>query len=133
MEKLELKHIAPYLPYGLNGFLIEHKTNCFIIGASEDYVYTDAFFDEVYYTEIKPVLRPLNELIDYFQILWNKKDEEVIKFMDLDFLERFNELDIDHIKYSEVNYLPVGLYNLLLKHHFDLFRLINKGLALKKD
>ena len=71
----------------------------------------------------------MSELDSYFRKLWDEKDEEVRKFMDLDFLERFNELDIDHIQHSQVDYLPVGLYNLLLKHHFDIFDLFEKGLA----
>ncbi len=59
MEKLELKHIAPYLPYSLQGLLTELNDDCFIVGASEDYVFTDSFYDELDYSEIKPTLRPI--------------------------------------------------------------------------
>ena len=133
MEKLELKHIAPYLPYGLNGYLNKQKDDCFIIGATEDFIYTDSSFDDLYYTEIKPILRPLDEIEDYFKKFWNKKDNQVREFLDSDFLYSFDCLEVEMIHSTNTNYLPVGLYNLLLKHHFDVFGLIDKGLAIDKN
>lgn len=130
MNKLELKNLAPYLPYGLTGWIIEKNNDCFIVGASEDYVITDSFFDELDYTEIKPILRPFHDIEDYFKELWSKKDKEVREFLDADFLHSFDYLEVEYIHRTNINYLPVGLYNLLLKHHFDVFDLIPKDLAI---
>lgn len=118
MSKIDLKYIAPYMPYGV------------MVGDGRTpFDLTENNFSNVYLYITTIYLRPMSELQSYFKILWDKKDEEVRKFMDLDFLERFNELDIDHIEYSQVDYLPVGLYNLLLKHQFDVFNLFEKGFA----
>lgn len=115
MEKLELKHVACYLPYGLTGLLNENNDDCFIIGASEDYIYTDSSFDELYYTDIKPILRPIKDLyipetdcgikiVHYFNFKTNAK------------------LDCRNF--------PYHVMEQLFKHHFDIFGLIEKGLAI---
>jgi hypothetical protein len=124
MEKLELKHIAPYLPYGLNGFLIEQKTDCFIIGASEDYVYTDAFFDEVYYTDIKPILRPLSDIKNFEDIM-----DEFSEYSWEVFENHFFVLGRTLNCFDSITYT---IAELCFKHHIDLFGLIDKGFALKK-
>jgi hypothetical protein len=118
MSNFKLQELAPYLPYKVN-----------VSDGRTPFELTEHNFTNVYRYITKIHLRPMSELDSYFKILWDKKDEEVRKFMDLDFLERFNELDIDHIQYSQVDYLPVGLYNLLLKHHFDIFRLHKLGVV----
>jgi len=122
MEKLELKHISPYLPYGINAILLEQlngsnrfqQTDCFVIGASEDYIYTDSFFDEVYYHEIKPILRPIEELYD-------SSTDFGIKIVHY-FNFRTN------VKLDCKNF-PYHVMEQLFKNHFDVFGLIDKGLA----
>ena len=72
MEKLELKHIAPYLPYGLK---IKHESidedateicnleslslDCITFDNGCDYYFEDSDYDNPI---IKPLLRPLSDL-----------------------------------------------------------------------
>jgi len=114
MEKLELKHIAPYLPYSLQGLLIEKNDDCFIVGASEDYVFTDSFYDELDYSEIKPTLRPIEDL-------HNEETDCGIKI-----IQYFNFRTNSKIDYTN---FPYKVMEELFRNHFDVFGLITKGLA----
>jgi hypothetical protein len=142
MNKLELKHLAPYLPYGLKYCRVlkspvtlneEIKIMGEVSTKGNIHNINNNILGD--YTNMKylPILRPLHEIEDYFKELWDKKDEEVREFLDSDFLHSFDYLEIEYIHRTNVNYLPVGLYNLLLKHHFDVFALIEKGLAIDFD
>ena len=114
MEKLELKHIAPYLPYSLQGLLIEKNDDCFIVGASEDYVFTDSFYDELDYSEIKPTFRPIEDL-------YNENTDCGIKIV-----QYFNFRTNSKIDYTN---FPYKVMEELFRNHFDVFGLIPKGLA----
>lgn len=115
MEKLKLKHLAPYLPYNLTCLLTEFNDDCFVIGASEDYVYTDSSFDELYYTEIKPILRPIEDL-------YSSKTDFGIKIVQYYNFKTNVQLDCRNF--------PYHVMEKLLKNHFDVFGLIDKGLAI---
>lgn len=142
MEKLELKHLAPYLPYNLTCLLTEFNDDCFVIGASEDYVYTDSSFDELYYTEIKPILRPLSDLtreieIDGCKFIPNNLLNERFRHSSKDLTPyqyaHYNlELEVQTENYSQTLDLYDGylIVNQLFEWHFDIFSLIDKGLAI---
>lgn len=132
MGKIELKHVAPYLPYGLKGMVLYEDDNTEICTLGiKSFVGNICDINEFINGEylVKPILRPLSNLETYFKELWYKKDKEVREFLDSDFLILF-EIDIETIQVTNNNYLPVGLYNLLLKHHFDVFGLIEKNSAI---
>ena len=100
--KLELKHIAPYLPYGvhlMNSYGNWHNTTLHkSIGVYE-------------MLEMKPILRPMSDLVN------NEFEEDLGKW-----IGEYQELHVDDIDY--------GIIKNYFKHHFDVFGLIEKGLAI---
>ena len=111
MEKLELKHLAPYFPYSLKG-------KC-IYDDSDEIEYLQGIdisksrpisttHDDWYFNEWKRILRPLSDLT---------KDEYICLFIG-------NLLDykIDELSYK--------VFVKLLELHFDVFHLIPQGLAI---
>jgi hypothetical protein len=109
--KLELKDLAPYLPYG-----VQYKDNKNIVKIlkSLDAVILMADFghgDAQEFKELKPILRPLSDL-------QNEEYENKI----------FNrEYIIDKEADSELGYYE---WCYLFKNHFDVFGIIEKGLAI---
>ena len=125
--KLELKHLAPYLPYGLkmkhsNGNIFEldglgnlkdglglcelHKTKS-----------NKTLFRQV--KMVKPILRPLSDLFK------ENKDCLNIPYTELIRPECYRWIlvnDLDEIKLMTLD--------TLLMYHFDVFGLIEKGLAI---
>ena len=122
--ELELKHLAPYLPYklfiwyeigdrenvqelSLDGLTTEEV--CILVGENGEREWVN-------YDDIKPILRPLSDLTkeieplrkNYFTytsegFMFKGKNECYTRLSDLDFL---------------------------FKNHFDVFGLIEKGLAI---
>ncbi len=134
--KLELKHLTPYSPYKL---MLQNRAfpNIPIVFSGGYYKnskeYIMSYGDDIhgikcvstYVNEgaIKPILRPLSGLTKY---LGNTKN-----------FESWQDEWVDHIwdfqnKLQEANALacPYDLTQKLLENHFDLFGLIDKGLAI---
>ena len=153
--KLELKHLAPYLPYGLkikveNGIdngVFELQPVMLTIQDHEGINKFDKWFVQY---ESKPLLRPLSDLtkeIEYngerfipiekilsLTIYGNKDtsytwDSEILKIWDLNAgdltLMEFDPQNIDALEYFIVQ--------MLFEWHFDVFGLINQGLAIRKE
>ena len=121
--ELTIKHLAPYLPYE-----VRCKFNLLII----DYFVLNTknlqqVIDKDY---IMPILRPLSDLndnvIDYmwFEILG--VDNE---FLNYDQFTEYCELG-SNCELGSISLLPIMVYNFLLKEHFDVFGLIESGLAI---
>ena len=127
--ELELKHLACYLPYGLN----------LVVGSMDDYsrfgseemvslgglteLSTD--IDCRDYKDVKPILRPLSDLNKSKQFIHDLRSEENnamllwgVEVRDESFISYYN----DELKFSVLEYL--------YKNHFDVFELIPKGLAI---
>jgi hypothetical protein len=122
---LELKHLAPYLPYGLKVMynatphlmttqLLEQASHWMTIGYAIE-------------SQSKPILRPLSDLtkeiehngktfIPYTEMEWE----------DVDPMEAFN---INFNFRTEIA-CPLFIWQLLFEWHFDVFGLIEKGLAI---
>jgi len=104
MSKLELKHLAPYLPYGLK---IYHKKEVFeLTGIKPHCGITMLTFDGVgiewgYINNCKPILRPLSD--------------EFVKPI------------IDCIRRGDVDY---NFIQRLIENHCDVLFLKEKGLAI---
>lgn len=148
--KLELKHLAPYLPYGLKAiYYFENEENEIV-----EITGTSLFSNELHYQlrfkdgktiglfkdDFKPILRPLSDLtkeIDHngesFVPFEKIKNYHTDYFCDTD----FENYILDRVKNPDfwacVIFLPSGLVDLLLKWHFDVFGLIPKGLAINKN
>lgn len=115
--ELELKHLAAYLPYGLR-VQDEEGNNAKIVALFEDCClikYDVNVGDYEYdFDDIKPLLLPLSEVSDDLFKQIGFADEE-------DFIECVYNGDILQ-----------NNFNKLLSHHFDVFGLIDKGLAINK-
>lgn len=122
--KLELKHIAPYLSYGLKMIDISSRVTTEL--NAHNLTYLIAFLDE----EIKPILRPMTttELTKYFILIFDE-DIDVRTFLSEEFLDSHG-IDFEKIPDFKIEWLPFGVVDLFLKHHFDVFGLIPQGLAI---
>lgn len=132
--KLEFKHITPYLPYGLK---IKYNDSKDIWGIGYHY---ETDYEEMLYplsTLIftmesqtlsplgwKPILKPLTDLTTLIH-----KDEKDCTYSNW----ISAEYDIEIISFIELwgfEKLPFEVVDYLLEHHFDVYGLIEKGLAL---
>lgn len=126
--KLEIKYLAPYLPYGLKAkFQAKNKKTCrkYVIGTIS-VMYSDCSiccYDTVNATpdNFKPILRPL---YDYADI-----NSDAMNSLNCDMSEQIN-LNEFAIGYICLGSLYQSTYDLCLKNHIDVFGLINHGLAL---
>lgn len=110
---LELKHLAPYLPYNLNGIATD-GSNYELIGLnSECGVFKNNKYSKVegQLKDFKPLLLLLSE------------------FGDTRFIGTTDML-INAVKFKE---LPYKYYEMLFANHYDVFGLIDAGLALNKN
>lgn len=134
--ELELKHLAPYLPYGLKVNRNGTDWSYELESCNKDGVITDTSFQHYWeYEVIKPILRPLSSL--YTEITHNGKT--FIPWKKLDWGSWNDEIGyIVSAEYGEnprvaINVLDfIDDYYKLLEWHFDVFGLIDKGLALDK-
>lgn len=146
--KLELKHLAPYLPYDLKLIADEGRV-LKLDGLRKDVVFANngPFVYKLDFDEIKPILRPLSDLTKEIEV----KNE---KFVPIEYLEKYflygieikenaghyyiyNSLQEVRINgdlilnpvYGVEDECPFWVYDFLLQWHFDVFGLINKGLG----
>lgn len=153
MEKLELKHLAPYLPYGLKAKL--SKEGVFNLDSEyrNEYAYSICTITDFttyskdlggsikvdktkYYSfdfdslsEIDIILRPLSDLgkgdLDY---LLNHHSTDW--FVDTD----FENMIIKYLEHKNlhnfIEFLPFGLVQWFIENHYDVFGLIEQGLAI---
>jgi hypothetical protein len=116
--ELELKHLAPYLPYGLKLFYTHTKkigqvSNIYTIGEGYD---NDDIKISIDYTDgehiwmYKPILSPLSDLTE-------------------DVLQEFNFIKKPIVN-QDLESLSYGFMQHCFKNHFDVFGLIPKRLAI---
>lgn len=144
MEKLEFKHIAPYLPYSLGIKILNYQcdyvgieysviTGCYHIGVMPHFNYeggsTGKSFDEFI-----PILRPLSDFTK--EIEHNVRSfvpTNEIKNIDGEY---YITLDSGCLWLDDVCSLgfeatrSYSLITTLFEWHFDVFGLIEKGLAI---
>ena len=129
--KLEIKHLAPYLPYGLK-ILDIYKERDYIKEITGVYSFENIFTDDgdITFECIKPILRPMSGFPLYFEYLFETTDDQNIKdFLDEDFLYDKGIYSWEELVFAEPNYIPYGTLQVLLKYHFDVFELIPAGIA----
>lgn len=144
--KLELKYIAPYLPYGLkmifekSGRIIElagiQKTDANNLIFIQKY---GQFYEETIW-KFKPILRPLSDLtkeiehngekfvpIEWFEI---GDDENLCPDYGNGNIKLISLLkDMSKHNFIDLNYMQYGVIEKLLEWHFDIFGLLEQGLA----
>jgi hypothetical protein len=142
--KLELKHLAPYLPYGLRFKTdfdhLEYLMTSLNIHKSKVTFRAINNFKNSKTKAVKllgnnkPILRPLSDLTE--DILKGIKRMMLVdfKYIDRDGIQSIHfpkgNICITSINYEIVDECSLGFYNYLLKHHFDVFGLIEQGLAI---
>ena len=131
---LELKHLAPYLPYELK-VMRNINGQSFIIEIKE----SSLFYVSIVHQD-KPILHPLLDLTKEIEV-----DGE--KFVPIDRLRkelpvlnqwRFNN---ETLEFYSLNYgrfyglavMPFMVVQRLFEMHFDVFGLIGEGLAIDKN
>lgn len=134
MDKLELKHIAPYLPYGLNAHVMgevnedDGKPKTFeIVGVSFDFV---EYLEEArtvteycVFSDCFPILHPLSDLT---KPIWHK-GKEFVPFDQIGGVYNTIEYLIEEILNGLV---PTIIWYSLVEWKIDVWNLIPKGLAI---
>jgi hypothetical protein len=134
MERLQLKHLAPYLPYGfLYGIYDHQKVIIRGMNYNSDYLNIDFEINNhnkvsstCFFNEIKPILRPLSDLTKEIEVNGEK-------FVPLDVLaDLFGHgcLDFD---LTDVLNQPYKQMQKILEWHFDVFNLHSKKLCIYFD
>ena len=141
MEKLELKHLAPYLPYGLNWFCLDQDSNEWeelpivklynIPNETLEIGGMDIDISELPYPNgltIKPILRRLSDLTKEIEF----KGETARYHEFLAEKDSLLESDLLSICNGTINITRASYYviDVLFQEHFDVFGLIEKGLAI---
>ena len=132
--KLELKHLAPYLPYKLKGKLENEDYYPTTIGelyrletsADSDnipYCIVDVYEGEI--VDFKPILRPLSDLTKEIEV----NGDKFIPHIKLGGRPNLKDYDIEYLS-KNIDNMSYGLVSKLIEWHFDVFGLIEKGLAI---
>lgn len=131
MEKLELKYLAPYLPYGLKAYHVFEKElleRDVTVNNVMSFVYGD--------TNAKIALRPLSELTKEIEINGKKFTPYIELLRECSFnVENMSKEDVEYFKPEpkELSCIETRMYlevAKLFEWHFDVFGLIEKGLAI---
>ena len=152
MEKLELKHLTPYLLYKLKGNVSDHGENehwentelqslCLVDKILSFADATDVYLDEPNETEFKPVLRPLSDLtkeiewkgVGFYPIerLLSADEDDLNEFYLTGKLNSHWEAFIKvATSKSLIRSIDYWMVEIMFEWHFDVFGLIEKGLAI---
>lgn len=125
--KLELKHLAPYLPYGLQCIYTDTfgqlEKGYLTTLMTPDIISVDCCIDK----DAKPILRPLKDVGTYI----------IDKEHNITFIEStgfYSESGIDFfIERVITGLVEMIIWQKLIEYHFDVFCLIEKGLAIDKN
>lgn len=141
MKKIELKHIAPYLPYGLKGKIMNgryyYASNTGLVKALQykcilsDHIVrveewnpdeTEMLNEDVYVhrDRFKPILRPLSYL--------TKEELRSAGFdSHIDYLTHEHQANPEKF---QVKKAPYEMVQYLISKHYDIVGLIESGLAI---
>lgn len=133
--KLEFSQLAVYLPYNLK-VLVNNRTTP--INTLKGYYFSNEklcfnsleLYGGFSVEEMKPILRPIDELSDFVEKLYGTlENQDITDFMDDDFLNEHQIYSLVDLEGTNPKYMPYGTLQVLLKHHFDVFDLIAQDLA----
>ena len=121
--KLELKHLAPYLPYELSLVArnVVSETPKRIYGKlTAMNIMSLAEGDTLY----KPILRPLSDLTKEITVSGKT-------FTPIERIQIYDPKNVDYlIEQVKLGLVEVIVFNILLEWHFDVFSLIDNDLAI---
>ncbi len=106
-RKLTLEELSPYLPYGLQ-CMTKDKSGQIWVLCCENIKHAMQWW--------KPLLLPLSEFNN------SAADNEIFEIGQL----------YSSVELNEISEFPYWQIKILLKHHFDVFGLIEDGLAINK-
>ncbi len=150
--ELELKHLAPYLAYGLKctnskeSYLQTEEDRTGILEqlsvSPEDSVVTgeNGYF-LLSIIEIVPILKPLSDLHDneeFRQLLVDQLDEKfklhyVDEFKKLSLITSSGHRELIYLSGSVTYECSYMIYKFMIENHFDVFGLIPAGLAINAN
>jgi hypothetical protein len=126
--KLEIKHLAPYLPYRLKMNYGVHNPE--LIGIYGDYTiylkYNDGRIKDQDISNYKPILYPLEYLTKEIEVNREKfvpSEKIAVHLFEYDFLAMV-------INRKNTKGIPFWVVQKLFEWHFDVFGLIPAGLAI---
>ena len=126
--KLELKHLAPYLPYNL-----KLKINTPIGTFNRDFQLDCGHDFNLHLSQgnVKPILRPLSDLLeklDFFEIGDDSNYSIEFDHGNIKLIENLESI-ADNKSYFDIQFLPYAVVQQLIEWHLDIFGLIPAGLA----
>lgn len=116
--KLEMKYLAGYLPYGLEIRYIERNE-------THNLEYHNIMSICCDQNHLKPILRPLSDLTKEIEI----NGEKFVPHIKLGGRPNLKDYDIDYLS-KHINHMSYGLIQKLIEWHFDIYGLIEAGLAI---
>ena len=127
MKELEARHLAPYLPYNLQ---VEYRGKVTTLDALDStggaYISKHRIISFVNQRHIKPILRPMSDLFtDEFEDLRDDISDYELDVIFTWFVSKLKPL-------NPLICISYYVATLLFEHHFDVFGLIDKGLAIEK-
>lgn len=130
-DTLQLKHLAPYLPYKLK-MLHYDKQKVLNSGQGSSVNWVGIIHAIRHQDKTKLLLHPLSKLTDPIEHNGDKVDvlhelglfQESVSGNSIVDFRTGNKIPYDCLEYGRIE--------ILLQYHFDVFGLIEKGLALEK-
>lgn len=153
--KLTINHLAPYLPYGLEGQIgssggtfgkllgLKDEFFCYAETTYTKWPGNEGRWNGLNLHDFKPLLLPLSKLTEEIEhngkkycilSLWYSlpvKEEEAYEVYGT--IPEYWKTVVDNIEKNGLRYIDYGFVKILLEHHFDCFKLIPNGLALDKS
>lgn len=145
MKTLEIKHLAPYLPYELKCNVIgpddkAHK------GVELTSISTKASYEALTFVSgdtnligdlsmihiemVWPLLRPLSDLTEEIEVNGERFVPDQVWFKETNWLDYHYELQNMAANNYCDGYLPYKIQEKLIEWHFDVFGLLEHGLAI---
>lgn len=119
-NKLKIEHL---LPYGKNLNLMWEGVVCNLEGF--DFINNKVILERVNCNleDVKPILRPLSDIVSFLE----NEHREVITKGEENWIYL---LDYHNLKPIDMLNAPFSIFSIFVKNHFDVFGLIEKGLAI---
>lgn len=151
-KAITLKHLTPYLSYGLKGYFFKEIDIVHEVELEHSLI-SGLNCNTIELKNFKPILRPLSDLtkdvnnngITLIEKIWRtvyndegyyvKKVHEGVNHFKVTFRwKQFDDINDDEVEVrtisKDIKLNPYWIADKLFKYHFDVFGLIEKGLAI---